>query len=110
MKNKLLNDLKEKTSYKIIDGGAGLIPFYDYSEHVYQIFDLVIGDVIIKNYSDVYKKIKDKDISKLKLKEIIAYFTFIRRGERFCDGHISNFLDNGIFLKLYERYLEITSK
>ena len=102
MESELLNKTK---GYEFIQEDVNTMGYYVYADYVNEVFNLVIGDKIIKNYSDIYKKIKEKNIDTLTLDEIVAYFTFIRRGERFCDGHIASFLDNGIFFKLYERYL-----
>jgi len=63
-----------------------------------------------KDYRKNIEKIKLKEISKLKLKEVDNYLTFIYRGERFSEGFISTFIDNGILLKLLNRLLEIFSK
>ena len=104
MENEILNKTK---GYEFIQEDVNSMGYFIYADYVNKIFELVIGDKIIKNYSDIYEKIKEKNIDTLTLDEIVAYFTFIRRGERFCDGHIASYLDNGIFFKLYERYLDL---
>ena len=104
MENELLIQLK---GYKFSQEDSNSMGDFVYADYVYKIFELVIGDKIVKNYSDIYDEIKEKEINTLTLDEIVAYFTFIRRGERFCDGHIACYLDNGIFVKLYERYLDL---
>ena len=103
MKNDLLIQLK---GYQCISTENSMGYFY-YADYIDKIFEYVIGDKIIQNYMEIYKQIENKEIRDLSLDEIVAYFTFIRRGERFCDGHIAKFLDNGIFIKLFERYLEL---
>ena len=109
IKNDLLIQLK---GYKLIEGketsdGVFQMGYYIYADYVDKVFDTIIGDQIVQNYLELYEKIKDKPIKDLSLDEICVYCTFIRRGERFCDGHIAKFLDNGILVKLYERYLEL---
>ena len=101
MKNDLLIQLK---GYQYIRKENTMGLFY-YADYIDKIFELVIGDKIIQNYMEIYRKIENKEIKNLTLDEIVAYFTFIRSGERFCDGHIAKFLDNGIFKELFERYL-----
>lgn len=103
MKNDLLIQLK---GYQHISKENSLGCFY-YADYVDKIFESVIGDQIIQNYMETHKQIENKEIKDLTLDEIVAYFTFIRRGEKFCDGHIAKFLDNGIFVKLFERYIEL---
>ena len=108
-KNDLLIQLK---GYKLIEGketpdGSFQMGYYVYADYVDEIFNMIIGDQIIQNYLEMYENIKDKKISDLTLDEIVVYCTFINRGERFCDGFIAKFLDNGILVKLFERYLEL---
>ena len=38
---------------------------------------------------------KYKTIEELSLEETLSYLTFIIRGERFCDGHIASYLEDG---------------
>ena len=109
MKNNLLKQLR---GYKYVNceklsDGTYEMGYFVYADYVYEIIELVIRDKIIQNYMEIHKQIKNKEIKDLTLDEVIAYFTFINRGERFCDGHIAKFLDNGIFLKLFERFLEL---
>ena len=104
MKNDLLIKLK---GYQLIQNEKNTFGVYYYAVYVEEIFNTVLGEEIISNYKEIYDQIKNKEIKDLNLDEVKSYFTFIRRGERFCDGHISNFLDNGIFTKLFERYLDL---
>lgn len=100
-------------NYKFMGGkvnelsGAITLGYYEYAPHVFEVIKQVLGDEIIANYSELMQDIEKKEISELSLQEVKAYFTSINRGERFCDGHISKYLKNGVFLKLYERYLEL---
>lgn len=103
MKNDLLIELK---GYQYV-AKENTFGYYYYADYVDKVFNTIIGDQIIQNYKEIYDNIKDKDIKELNIDEIVAYCTFIRRGERFCDGHIAGYLDNGILVKLYERYLEL---
>lgn len=104
MKNDLLIQLK---GYQCVFTDKNSLGYFYYADYVDKIFRLVVGDKIVENYKEIYEKIEQKDINKLSKDELVAYFTYIERGERFCDGHIAKFLDNGIFVKLYERYLEL---
>jgi len=109
MKDDLLMQLKGYQSVereKCADGTFKM-GYCIYADYVDKVFDAIIGDKIVQNYMEIYEQIKDKEIKDLTLDEIVAYCTFIRRGERFCEGHIAGFLDNGILVKLYERYLEL---
>ena len=109
MKNDLLKQLRgyQSVEREKLPDGTYKIGYCVYADYVDEIIKLVIGDKIVQNYMEIHKQIENKEIKDLTLDEVIAYFTFINRGERFCDGHIAKFLDNGIFLKLFERYLEL---
>ena len=52
------------------------------------------------NYLKNYKIYKDKKIEELSVEETLSYMTYIIRGERFCDGHIGCYLENGLIEKL----------
>ena len=100
-------------NYEFIGGkenkktGTITLGYYKYAPHVFEVIKQVLGEEIIANYVEFIKDIEKKEISELSLQEVKTYFTAIDRGERFCDGHIANYLNKGIFLKLYERYLEL---
>ena len=52
------------------------------------------------NYLENFRIYKHKKIEELSLEETLSYITFIIRGERFGDGHIAYFLENGTIEKL----------
>ena len=49
---------------------------------------------------DNYKIYKYKKIEELSLEETLSYITFIIRGERFGDGNIASYLEDGTIEKL----------
>jgi len=72
-----------------------------YSEEVnnwiHEFYRLKLADY---NYLDNVKTYKNKKIEELTLEETLSYLTFIIRGERFCDGHIASYLEDGTIEKL----------
>ena len=52
------------------------------------------------NYLSNYEIYKYKKIEELSLEETLSYLTFIIRGEKFCDGNIAYYLENGTIEKL----------
>ena len=50
---------------------------------------------------------RGKAIEEYNLDELKTMFTFINRGERFCDGHIAAYVENGDLLRLLKRLNEI---
>lgn len=82
-------------------------PYPQYDDCVMQALNQLPPDM---NYSANYEKIGDKEISQMNRKEIATMLTFIQRGERFCDGHIACYVEDGTLLKLMERLREIEGK
>lgn len=84
-------------------GSDGVIelgyPLYDQevTNWIKEFYRLKLSDF---NYLYNYEIYKNKEIEELTLEETLSYITFILRGERFCDGHIASFLENGVLEKL----------
>ena len=74
-------------------------PLYDQevTNWIQEFYRLKLSDF---NYLHNYEIYKKKEIEELSLEETLSYITFIIRGERFCDGHIASFLENGVIEKL----------
>lgn len=86
--------------------GTMTMGYTSYDESVnklFRFFPFFEGD-----YHKNIKTIMNKEISKLKIKEIRQYVTYIFRKERFIDGHISQYIDNGILASLLRRFIEIS--
>lgn len=64
---------------------------------VKEFYDLKLAD---HNYIENYDIYKTKKIAELTLEETLSYITFIIRGERFCDGHIARYLEDGTIEQL----------
>lgn len=79
------------------------IPYPDYEECVMQVLGTLEDDRYLSNY----EKIRDKNIESMTIKEIATMYTFILRGERFCDGHIASYIENGTLYMLVKRHLEL---
>lgn len=86
--------------------GTMTMGYTSYDESVnklFRFFPFFEGD-----YHKNIQTIMNKEISKLKIKEIRQYVTYIFRKERFIDGHISQYIDNGILASLLRRFIEIS--
>lgn len=59
------------------------------------------------NYFENRERLGDKDPGSMSLEDIATMYTFIRRGERFCDGHIAGYIEDGTLLLLVRRHLEL---
>ena len=60
-----------------------------------------------KDYNKRIEKLLKKDISKLTQTEIRQIITFIYRKEKYCEGHIKTYIDNGFLLNLLKHFIEI---
>lgn len=60
-----------------------------------------------QDYMKNHDEIGTKEIETLSLREIATMYTFIQRGERFCDGHIAAYIENGTIYKLILRHMEL---
>lgn len=81
-------------------------PYPDYSKEIYDALNILDTDV---DYISNISKIENKDIESMNIDDIRTMLTFIARGERFCDGHIAEFVCNGILFKLMVRLKELIS-
>jgi len=60
------------------------------------------------DYQERYDEVSEKEIGEMSLDDLRTMYTFISRGERFCDGHIQSYIEDGTLLRLAERQMEIT--
>lgn len=79
-------------------------PYPNYGDFVYDALNLLGSDY---EYMNNYEKIKETPIEQMTIDNIKTMFTFIQRGERFCDGHIAFYIENGCLLKLLLRLDEL---
>jgi len=79
-------------------------PYPSYDKRIIDLL-LSIGEEI--EYMTKYDLIADKDINEMNLDGLKAFYTFILRSERFCDGSIKAYLEDGTILKLALRQNEL---
>ena len=81
-------------------------PYPCYPVEVYQALGFMEPDYEYLSHHDALME-SGKAIEEYTLEELRTMFTFINRGERFCDGHIATFVENGVLLRLLKRLKEI---
>ena len=83
--------------------------YYDYDKRVYEGLEacqeLAGADC---DYLSRIGRIEDQPISGATLEDLSAWFTWVVRGERFCDGHIAQNLENGRVRELATRLLALS--
>lgn len=84
---------------------AGTFPHISYDDRIIKLFRYM--PFYEKDYNKNIEKIIKKEISKLNIKETKQYITYIYRKERFCEGFIKKYIDNGILLALLKHFLEV---
>jgi len=82
-------------------------PYPDYDARIFEVLRSLGED---RCYVSNHTKIMDKDISTMNLKNIKTMYTFMLRGERFADGCIMGFIEDGTLLKLVSRQLQLTGE
>ncbi len=93
--------LKEALEYLQESPDAQRNTWPDYDGRVISVLGL-LEDF---NYLSNYEKLDEEDIENMSLKQLATMYTFINRGERFCDGHIGAFIESGRMLRLVERHI-----
>jgi hypothetical protein len=80
------------------------MPYPIYPECVLDALKILGSDVNYLKYAD---KVRSKEISRMSLTDLRRLFTYYLRGERFCDGLIAEFVEDGLMLKALERTQQI---
>ena len=91
----------------VVDGVLRLpFPIYDdeVDEWIKSLYSLELTDF---NYIENTEKIKDKEIGQLSRDEVLTRMTWLVRGERFCDGLIAEWLENGSLEALCRRLQDL---
>ncbi len=100
-------DLKNCIAFFENDPKIEYNPYPCYPAEVFKALDFLESDYDYLSHHDAIVA-SGKAIEEFSLDELKTMFTFINRGERFCDGHIASFVENGDLLRLLKRLQEIT--
>lgn len=79
-------------------------PYPRYDPRVMAVLKSLKSD---SDYLTRYEAIKDKAITTYTLAEIATFYTFLVRGERFSDGHIAAYIEDGTLYRLVKRQQEL---
>jgi len=89
--------------------------YLGYPKYPDEVWDL-IGAVESSYLDALYKQAQDIDkkslneLDELDEHDVVSNIISIGRGERFCDGHAAEYIDNGKFLRLAERLGELRQR
>jgi len=91
--------------------GTIQFPFPLYPFEIHKFEELFFSSELVDyNYGEKMseknwweERVMDNDISSMSKEEVGTCITAIFRQERFCDGTIQHFLENGIIIKLLDR-------
>ena len=105
------------TSRKTAIGGGDQVngifrqPFPIYDDEVCRWIEAMYElDLMDRDYLSNIEKMKDRPIEKLGRDEVLTRMTWLIRGERFCDGLIAEWLENGLLEALCRRLYELTDQ
>lgn len=102
-----IDELKAAAEYLRKGPKVECDPYPRYTGDVFTVLNSLGTDV---KYGDKYELIKDKDISQMSIDDLRVMYTFILRSERFCDGSIMGYIEDGTILKLLEREIAALEK
>lgn len=106
---------KEETFFLLLAAADYLkknpkVEFTPYPVYAGEIMDVLGSMEDDKNYAANHDELEGKPIEDMNLKNIATMYTFIVRGERFCDGHIAGYVEDGTLYRLVLRHLELLEK
>ena len=90
--------------------GAPVIPFDPYPQYPGEVWACLGFLPPDYDYLSHHERLTEKGtpIGEMTLGELGTMFTFLTRGERFCDGHIAASVEDGTLLALLRRLDELT--
>ena len=97
----IIKILEDGQDYKVNEDTE----YFEYNDTVLKLFRHI--NFYEKDYNKNIQKIMNKSIDELKLDETIQYLTYIYRKDRFIEGHIKTYIDNGKLLELLKHLITI---
>lgn len=82
-------------------------PYPAYDGRVLDALNILPTDT---DYLENHEKLENKAVGEMDLEDLSTMYTFIQRGERFCDGHIAGFIEDGSLLDLIDRHIALLEK
>ncbi len=106
MKREKKNELISCIRYLKSGPEIPFTPYPDYPPELMRCFGFLPLDTEYAEHAAPFLEEK-KSVSELSRRELGAVLSFIQRGERFCDGHIASYVENGVLLALMLRLAEL---
>jgi len=78
-----------------------------YPNYDRRVTELLSSLGVEEEYQEKFDEASEKPVEEMSLNDLKAMYTFISRGERFCDGHIKAYVEDGTLLRLAERQREM---
>jgi len=82
-------------------------PQMDYLSYPKEVFDILYNLGIDDDLYEKHTIVESKKIKEMTLDDIKVMYSYIIRGERFCDGHILMYIEDNTLYKLLQRQIEI---
>ena len=102
--SKELEVLRSAAAYLAAKPKVSYNPWPIYPDVVMEALHTLPADY---DYLEHHDLLENKPIASMNLDDIATMYTFIQRGERFCDGHIAGFIEDGTLYMLIQRHMEL---
>lgn len=102
-----VDKLKDARAYLESDPKILCDPYPSYDGRIFTVLNSLGFDDM---YMDNSEKITDKPIESMSLAELKTMYTFILRAERFCDGAIMGYVEDGSLAKMVKREIELLDR
>lgn len=103
-KNVDINGLKEAIAYLETNPTVECNPYPQYDGRICTVLNSLGFDDEL--YSKV-EKVKDKPVEAMSLDDLKVMYSFIQRGERFCDGAIKGYVEDGTLLNMARQEMKL---
>lgn len=96
--------LKDALDYLKTNPKVECDSYPSYDGRIYEVLGSLGMD---ENYMSNYEKMKDVPVEQMTLDNLKTMYSFITRAERFCDGAIAGYVEDGSLAKMAEREIEL---
>lgn len=99
--------LKEALDFLEANPKVTFDPYPVYDGRIFKVLkSLGIDDMYMRNSEGV----EEKPIETMSLEDLKTKYTFILRAERFCDGAIAGYVEDGSLAKMVKREIELINE
>lgn len=99
-----VDKLREARAFLEANPKVEFNPYPLYDRRIFTVLhSLGVDEMYMKNA----EKIEGKPIEEMSLRELKTMYSFISRAEKFCDGAIAGYVEDGTMVKMVKREIEL---